>query len=231
MNKSRQSMSLLARSLAEHGYTVVIFDLYGTGDSDGDFGDASWSAWLRDVGEIYAWCKKLSNQSISICGIRAGALLAKDFLSENKLPIESLILWQPVVSGKNYLTQFLRLKVAADMIKSESTKSTTKELFEQVANDQSVEVSGYALSRELVLPLSKSSLENMSHFSKKVYWLENVLGESEEISISSRRAIDSMDVNNTELLVVPMKDEQFWATQEISVASEFIRMTEDIFKH
>ena len=49
MNKSRRMAALQARALAKAGYAVLQIDLFGCGDSSGDFGDASWQDWVGDV--------------------------------------------------------------------------------------------------------------------------------------------------------------------------------------
>jgi alpha/beta superfamily hydrolase len=49
MNKSRRMAALQSRSLAARGYSVLQIDLFGCGDSSGDFADASWEIWVQDV--------------------------------------------------------------------------------------------------------------------------------------------------------------------------------------
>ena len=48
MNRSRRMVLLQARRMVELGYQVLIVDLYGTGDSEGDFADARWAIWRAD---------------------------------------------------------------------------------------------------------------------------------------------------------------------------------------
>ena len=55
MNKSRRMASLQARALAAQGWHVLQLDLLGTGDSEGDFGDATWADWMDDVAEARRW--------------------------------------------------------------------------------------------------------------------------------------------------------------------------------
>ena len=46
MNKSRRMAALQSRALASAGFAVRQLDLLGSGDSEGDFGDASWDLWV-----------------------------------------------------------------------------------------------------------------------------------------------------------------------------------------
>ena len=49
LNKTRRMSARMARLLAGEGWRVVQKDLSGCGDSTGDFGDATWAAWVDDV--------------------------------------------------------------------------------------------------------------------------------------------------------------------------------------
>src|SRR5262245_21600498 len=49
LNKTRRMCARFARRLAGHGWRVVRVDLYGCGDSAGEFRDATWSQWISDL--------------------------------------------------------------------------------------------------------------------------------------------------------------------------------------
>ena len=49
MNKSRAMVAAQARALANEGFQVFVPDYYGTGDSGGDFSEATWDLWLEDI--------------------------------------------------------------------------------------------------------------------------------------------------------------------------------------
>lgn len=44
-----------ARFLAKNGYATVRFDMYGNGESDGEFNDMTFTSLLEDVEDIYNW--------------------------------------------------------------------------------------------------------------------------------------------------------------------------------
>ena len=46
-----------ARFLAEHGFASVRFDLYGNGESDGEFEDMTFTGILHDIEDIINWTK------------------------------------------------------------------------------------------------------------------------------------------------------------------------------
>jgi len=111
MNKSRRMLALQARALACAGLRVLMIDLYGTGDSEGDFADARWEIWIDDLKRCASRLARADPTPLSLLGVRIGALLAADLLAELE-GVERLALWQPVSSGAQFLTQFLRMKLA-----------------------------------------------------------------------------------------------------------------------
>ena len=55
MNHSRRMATLQAHRLAALGIDVLVVDLFGTGDSAGDFADARWETWQEDAKAAVAW--------------------------------------------------------------------------------------------------------------------------------------------------------------------------------
>jgi len=47
MNKSRRQFTEVAQRLVGNGFAVLVVDLYGTGDSEGEFSEASWEGCVR----------------------------------------------------------------------------------------------------------------------------------------------------------------------------------------
>src|SRR5690242_11050763 len=76
MNKCRRMAALQSRALAAAGYTVLQMDLLGCGDSSGDFADATWEAWVDDVGLACTWLWQRSAAPLWLWGLRGGCLLA-----------------------------------------------------------------------------------------------------------------------------------------------------------
>src|SRR5665647_3289851 len=115
--------ALQSRALAQAGYAVLQIDLLGCGDSSGDFGDATWQGWVSDVVQGCHWLRSQSNfqcagsgqRPLWLWGLRAGCLLAVEAARQVGEPCNFLF-WQPPAAGKPLLQQFLRLKVAADLL-------------------------------------------------------------------------------------------------------------------
>lgn len=166
MNKSRRMAALQARAMAAAGYAVLQIDLHGCGDSSGDFGDATWESWIDDVMQACDWLQQRCAGELWLWGLRTGCLLAGEAAKRLGRP-NRLLFWQPVVSGKQFLHQFLRLKVAGEMQGGDS-KGLMDRLRAQLAQGETVEVAGYRLSSglaggleraELLLPVPTARLE------------------------------------------------------------------------
>ena len=155
LNRSRRMVALQARAFTRAGYAVFQMDLHGCGDSSGDFGDATWESWVADVVAACAWVRAQHELPLCLWGLRAGSLLAAEV--SQREDIDRLLFWQPVVSGAQWLTQFLRLRVAGEMLSGE-VKGIMGGLRDDLANGRSVEIAGYMLSSSLARRLAASEL-------------------------------------------------------------------------
>ncbi|HAT32712.1 MAG TPA: hydrolase 2, exosortase A system-associated [Janthinobacterium sp.] len=144
MNKSRRMAALQARAFACAGYGVLQIDLYGCGDSAGDFADARWQIWKDDLALACAWLTRRVDGPLSLWGLRLGALLALDVGAD--MALERMILWHPVWQGKSHLDQFLRLRLAKRMLADGGAGPSARE---ELAAGAIVEVGGYALAPRL----------------------------------------------------------------------------------
>ncbi|MGH8593525.1 MAG: hydrolase 2, exosortase A system-associated, partial [Gammaproteobacteria bacterium] len=95
MNKSRRMFALLARDLACLGYGVMLVDLYGTGDSEGEFVEARWAMWKEDIARSAEWLQGQGAESFYLLGLRLGAPLALDVAKNFAFPLQRIVLWQP----------------------------------------------------------------------------------------------------------------------------------------
>ena len=113
MHLSRKAMSCFAQRLSQHGWSVLILDPFGTGDSAGDFSQLSWDSWLNDLFAAAKWLSEHNDGSpVTLWAVRQGALIVPDLmqrLSADALFSGRLILWQPVLSGRSWVNQLVRL--------------------------------------------------------------------------------------------------------------------------
>ena len=126
MNKSRRMAALQSRAFAAMGLGVLQVDLYGCGDSEGDFGDATWEIWKDDIARAEQWLIREGYASVHFWGVRLGVLLALDYAkgAAGKNEPVKFLLWQPVINGRSFLTQFLRLKLANRIMSDDLNKTS-----------------------------------------------------------------------------------------------------------
>ncbi|NML60188.1 hydrolase 2, exosortase A system-associated [Massilia sp. RP-1-19] len=148
LNRTRRMALLQARHFAALGYAVLQIDLFGCGDSCGDFSAARWDVWRHDLGLALDWLRQRSAGPVQLWGLRLGGLLALDFACGR--PVDGIILWQPFMHGRTCINQFLRRQLAAqgDNPPDGSPRSTAA-MRAHLAAHGSIEVAGYALTREL----------------------------------------------------------------------------------
>jgi pimeloyl-ACP methyl ester carboxylesterase len=102
--RTHYALRLVAQQLGDAGLHVLRFDFHGMGDSSGNIGAEQFDRWLDDIELATNELIDASGTSdISIVGLQMGAVLAIEAMLNRKIKIKSLVLWDPVVSGTDYL--------------------------------------------------------------------------------------------------------------------------------
>lgn len=226
MNKSRRMAALQARRFAEQGYAVLVLDLFGTGDSAGDFADASWAIWLQNIDIACDWLQQQGAKSVTLWGLRTGALLAMDFASCGRRKIARLLCWQPVLNGDTFVTQFLRLRVAAAMMDNNAPREKTADLKKQLQAGIGLEVAGYWLSLELINPLLALRADRLAFDGLEQLAIFEVVGNEETpIAFANSQFLAQLQDRPVDASMIKVVGDAFWATQEVTVAPDLIAAT------
>jgi exosortase A-associated hydrolase 2 len=226
MNKARRMLAQQARSLAQQGIAVLILDLYGCGDSDGELKDASWSQWKEDLGAAFSWLRQHSDAPISLLGLRLGALLALDFINDRTYQVHQVILWQPVINGQQFLTQFFRLKLANDILSySKEQNGGTQAIRQQLKEGENVEIAGYELSAKLSTAIDALNATTFIPHKVSVHWLELQNAVSAPLPPAKQKVINFWQQNQVDVHLEQISGPEFWMTQEISTCNELINRT------
>jgi uncharacterized protein len=138
-----------ARVLAQNGYSVLRVDYMGHGDSEGDFEEATIGSRISDIGCAFDYLKSHlgSGTPIGLTGLRLGATLAS-MLSEQRSDIGFLVLWEPIVDGKSYLRQLLRINIATQSAVYKQVLNNSEALVEKLKQGQTVNIDGYEIGYE-----------------------------------------------------------------------------------
>lgn len=228
MNKSRRMAALQSRALASIGFAVLQIDLYGCGDSSGDFRDARWEIWKNDLAVAVEWLKQRYDVLVTLWGLRLGALLTLDFANETNAPIARIVLWQPVQSGEAYLTQFLRLRLANAMIAGK-VKTSLQDMKNELASAGTLEVAGYELAHDLVEAVSRLKLAELGRPGIKHHWFETMPDANSPLSSAVSRILEVWENQGITAHTYKVLGEPFWSTQEITDCTDLIDQTTLVF--
>lgn len=228
MNKSRRMVALQAKVFAAMGFGVLQIDLYGCGDSEGDFGDATWEIWKGDIAHARLWLMQQGFASIHFWGLRLGALLALDYAKNEEAEDDPVkfVLWQPVGNGKSFLTQFLRLKLVSKLMSDDTDKATNVQDFrEKLGVGEALEIAGYTLSSAMAAAIDALKLGQLVVKNSEVYWFEIMPDTGRGLSPASTSIVETWSQSGICPKVLLMPGLPFWATQEISECPELLAAT------
>jgi exosortase A-associated hydrolase 2 len=226
MNKSRRMVALQARAFAAMGFGVLQMDLFGCGDSNGEFGNARWDIWKQDLEIARSWLENRAAAPVSLWGLRLGALLALDFARSSTNIIDKIILWQPVISGELFLTQFLRLRLANEMFAGGLEKTTgTQAMRSSLAVGERLVVAGYELTSELTVAIDSLRAIKLLVPKVPVHWFEIVSESGRTMPPAGAKVVRAWEKEGSNLQVHLVPCVPFWATQEISECPELISAT------
>ena len=234
MNKSRRMAALQARALAAKGYAVLQIDLYGCGDSSGEFAEARWDIWKDDLAIASAWLAERVHAPQVLWGLRLGALLALDYAAGAAHKPASMLLWQPVHGGAAYLTQYLRLLSANAMLADAGKPAAEKSggaaaLKAALLGGQLLEVAGYELAPELAAAIDQRDSARLAPAGCPVQWFEPVAAAERPLTPAVERIAASWRAQGVALQVERVVCPPFWSTQEITVSEELLAATTTYF--
>jgi exosortase A-associated hydrolase 2 len=225
LNKSRRMAALQARAFAARGYAVLQMDLLGCGDSSGDFGEARWRRWKDDVRLAHDWLREHAPGPVHLWGLRLGALLAAECARDSNHAFASLLMWQPVASGAQFMTQFLRLRLASEILSGAAAGNGTERLRSQLAGGKALEIAGYELAPELARAIERLELAALAPDNVPARWFEvNAEGSS---SPALQRAAQAWRAAGAEVDLHALRGEPFWSSVEISECPALVAATSD----
>ena len=224
MNRCRAMVALQARALAEIGIGTLVVDMHGTGDSAGDFVDATWDVWRDDLARGLAWLRAFGNGCSSLWGLRLGAIMAVE-LAKQDGHIAHLLFWQPVLNGKLFYTQFLRIRIAAELELPNRIKSTN-ELREKSANGEAIEVSGYYVGPELALALDRLDLSGPEALkSFETDWFEVLASTDSTMARANAKAVQEFQAAGAAIQIETVVGPAFWQVHEREIAPDLVAAT------
>jgi exosortase A-associated hydrolase 2 len=225
MNKSRRAVAVAARKLAKNGWSVLQIDLEGCGESSGDLAGARWTRWQDDLCLAFEWLARRGLELRVLWGLRLGALLAASMVTRFK-PAPDLLLWQPVLSGKTHLTQFLRLKAFEEMNgQSARQQSVTAHLRASLADGATIEVAGYEIGPTIALEIDASEMSLPAEYRGHVCWLETGRVDQLSLAPTSAAQVEKLRALGCTVSTQVVAGPPFWQTVEIEESPALVEAT------
>ncbi|MEO8017804.1 MAG: alpha/beta fold hydrolase [Pseudomonadota bacterium] len=133
-----------ARSLAAQGISVLRFDYFGDGESEGRFEEATVSSRVADVLDAVEFCRARAGvQRVFLLGLCYGAVLALSAARSGA--VDGIVAWAPIMSGEQYTSDLLRAHLGAQMVLHRKVIHDREALAQQIISGESVNIEGYEI--------------------------------------------------------------------------------------
>lgn len=225
MNRCRSMVTMLARRLAPRGIGTLVLDPYGTGDSGGEFTDHTWEGWRADLQAGLAWLQARGAVCDTLLGVRVGAMMASE-AAASLGTIRHLAFWQPVLSGKTFFNQLLRIRVASDINDPQGIRKTD-DLRRMLSAGDVVEIAGYEITPELARGLESAAMpavEALSAFG--IGWFEVIAQASQPVGRANQQYLEALAAAGARCHAETVLGEPFWQVHERAVALDLLTATE-----
>ena len=156
--KNNRREVMLARSLASQKLAVARFHYIGTGNSDGDVREVSINGMTADTAAVATALRDTSGADrIGFLATRLGSLAATEVAAG--LPGSPIALWEPVVSGRAYLKELMRVRLMVGMRQSsDEAPPVVEEVEEHLARHGSFPIMGFSIGGTLKDDLERHEL-------------------------------------------------------------------------
>jgi pimeloyl-ACP methyl ester carboxylesterase len=106
--RSHRALRELCHQLGQRGHHTLRFDYSGCGDSSGSSRDCTVERWLEDIQAAVTELRESAGTNrVALLGLRLGGTLAA-LAGSCGLRLDRLVLWDPVVGGREYLEDLAR---------------------------------------------------------------------------------------------------------------------------
>ena len=138
--------------------------------------------------------------------------------------IRRLLLWQPVLNGKTFYTQFLRIRIAAELNLPDRVKSTN-ELRERTARGESIEVSGYRIGPRLAQQLDDAVLDDSAFSRVETHWFEVLQSADSVVAPAALQTIERLRGTGAVVQLGTPIGPAFWHVHERELAPALLNDT------
>jgi exosortase A-associated hydrolase 2 len=213
-NQTRHMLTRSALNIYQQAFESIIFDHYGTGDSEGELDKASLTLWQQDIVIQLTEIRKRSTQPIILSVSLSAALLLSD---EILALTDGMILVQAEFNGKRFVQQFKRLALAAELNKPVNAESSL--------NNDEVAIAGYVMKTQLLEQLSKQGIAGLSLINQPCCWFEWQAAHS-ELSIARTKLyqmfLAALASEKGQCHFYAIDEVKYWQSTELEVATQYL---------
>ncbi len=142
--------AVVARRVAAAGFPVLRYHGQGYGDSEAPIEDIRLSSHLADALDAVKLMSELPGiERVGIMGPRFGGLVAG--LTADREGLDLLVTWQPVVSGQQYMRDYVRQQLVHSVVLQAGDRASgtgSADLRTRLREQGWLDVKGFPLSRE-----------------------------------------------------------------------------------
>ena len=205
---SHRTLVELSRELYEKGFPVLMFDLRGCGDSEGNFASVRLSDWLTDIDRAISVLKSHTQLlKLGIVGLRLGAYLSLCYTSLYQ-NISEYIWIEPVLNPLDYLRKSLRHKLVKELCTNGAITSTRDNLLQNLQHNISIDFDGYEIGSGLYHDLAAE--QERETIAKKLEHISTGLMVSVSINNRETKTVREIRVLKPELDFDIVQMELFW---------------------
>lgn len=230
MNKSRRMITLATEGLVEDGWSVLLFDFSGCGDSSEVLEEIAWEMWIEDLDSVLSWSRlRFPGLGVVLWSLRGGALIASEWMAwkGQNLPV---LMWQPTLSGKLQLTQFLRLKAANDMLSEMDARNVMADLRKKIEEGEPVDVAGYRVSAKLAGGMSRAVFDLSVKEGRDIAILEVGSAEGSSLSPALQGLVEKASIGTFQVFAQKIAGAAFWSTQYIETVPGLVTASRKVLE-
>jgi pimeloyl-ACP methyl ester carboxylesterase len=204
---------LLARGLAARGIAALRLHYRGTGHSDGDVKDMTFTSFCDDAS--MAWehlASSLRGAPVAFFGTRLGACVAA--ATAARCVNAPIALWEPVLKGQSYFRELFRMKLISDASGGAEVAESTESLLRRLKEQGSTElVGGFVIGRDLYEEVVAVDTSHLLGQTKDPILLVQI-DSAQEVRRPYRSLVDDLrNSGRTVDLAVVQASESWWLSR------------------
>lgn len=212
----RVAFNFAKELVQKHNKSVLMFDYYGYGESDGDSEQFTISETLKDVEAIIERMNEKGFQKYILWGVRTGSAVAI-----NSVPVSNKISkvfhWAPIFDLHDYLEKNLRGSIAGQYMLFKKTVAKREEIINDLLQHGKCERDGYVLNFVDSYRFGREFYQETIQFKKRMNTEKNtlptlmILVYKDEASLVRKKISNSQSEQRSETIKrIHTVEREFW---------------------